>query len=628
MKEKRGLLIKMSTDKPKRPVFNPIDREYDDSDVVSRSETHDEVEIKSGKRRVFGSAIPRNVEVNDKLQPIDPYKYNSEGPSFSFKNLPQNVSIPKDSEIEAIIWSKNSDWRIKANFEGKSTVSEAQIEKDENGSLVKYHRDGESGLEVHISNYEIDFSYYAVNPEDISEKAKFHIETNLTIEESDAKLQSELTDVDVDIKPENEYDEVKEDDIRIERESKEDLIQRKTSSKKNNYVKSPLFYNLINDGNIIRKIKTPILITSSGREIKIPMTHQDGEFTLHLDVIELSESEFPILIDPTYSSGSDYINDGDSISHTTESGIDITSAQVRWKGDSDTSSTTEDTYSYKNYYGPGSYLYSTGSDSESGTIPYPDKGTTQYTRAYNGQNRDDGGYGGQDWGSITSTFTLSGGISGSNTKTWDSGSSSGGLIETGPSSATGDSVTFGYSIDSYDVDSDKSGEIGARIADGKLSGDTSYPIFTQTVSETTNTTETKTQDPSVNISETGDSVNGPSSVDDGSFTSWYSISMQSGKNTFNHSINGSNNAYFEFEYDYQFSTPTVVKRKRITHGGQNHDLPLVDPNDNALEYDNLLYYVDGQVLAADLVQPDDPDASNLRVKIPSYGILAWRQDLS
>lgn len=75
----------------------------------------------------------------------------------------------------------------------------------------------------------------------------------------------------------------------------------------------------------------------------------------------------------------------------------------------------------------------------------------------------------------------------------------------------------------------------------------------------------------------------------------------------------------------ELAQPDPVEFMNIRSSGSVLELPLVDPNDDALEYDHLRVRVNGEVLAADLVDTAEEDASNLRVRTSS-GVLAWREN--
>jgi hypothetical protein len=58
--------------------------------------------------------------------------------------------------------------------------------------------------------------------------------------------------------------------------------------------------------------------------------------------------------------------------------------------------------------------------------------------------------------------------------------------------------------------------------------------------------------------------------------------------------------------------------------GGGTELPLVDPDDPNLEDDSVRMQYDSQTLAADLVDPTDDEASQVRVQTTS-GTKAWRE---
>jgi len=142
----------------------------------------------------------------------------------------------------------------------------------------------------------------------------------------------------------------------------------------------------------------------------------------------------------------------------------------------------------------------------------------------------------------------------------------------------------------------------------------------------THTEKIKTKNPSVS----GDvSASYDQKLDDNEWSPWVTLNgLSEGTNKFKHHISGSGEAYFEYTYDWEFADPTPIYFKRVHVNGNTYDLPLVDPNDNALEHSSLRYYVNEEVVAADLVDPSDPNASPFRVYTPQHGILAWHEKYS
>lgn len=143
----------------------------------------------------------------------------------------------------------------------------------------------------------------------------------------------------------------------------------------------------------------------------------------------------------------------------------------------------------------------------------------------------------------------------------------------------------------------------------------------------------QTQDPQVD--DTGTSATGAYSgtLDNDNKTSWISFPhFANGGSTSSFevstTVSGSNQVDIRFRYDYELDAPTPVDYKEVELNGTIYTLPLVDPNDSALENGQLEYYASDQYLAADLVDPSDPDASPYEIYIPGVGVLAWRKDVS
>jgi len=127
---------------------------------------------------------------------------------------------------------------------------------------------------------------------------------------------------------------------------------------------------------------------------------------------------------------------------------------------------------------------------------------------------------------------------------------------------------------------------------------------------TTTTTITKsTQDPFVTRDVDG-SFSG--TLSDGEWSSWKTLNgLATGVNEFYHNISGSNEAKFEFRYDWEYTYPEPVGGALSIgsrDGSQVHRVALADPSSSRLAYNHVRALVGGTVYAIDVVDPSDPDA--------------------
>lgn len=140
------------------------------------------------------------------------------------------------------------------------------------------------------------------------------------------------------------------------------------------------------------------------------------------------------------------------------------------------------------------------------------------------------------------------------------------------------------------------------------------------------TTTTDTQYPSVS----GDVSASPgiANLGNDNTSQWYSLSgLAPNSENFNHSISGSNDAEFQFRFDYELALPQAVRQLRFYDAGSNQAkyVALADPSDSALDYNAVRVYVAdaGQELAMDVVSDSsDPNAiSANRIYHPTHGVL-------
>jgi len=138
----------------------------------------------------------------------------------------------------------------------------------------------------------------------------------------------------------------------------------------------------------------------------------------------------------------------------------------------------------------------------------------------------------------------------------------------------------------------------------------------------------ETQDPKVTLNN-GNSASEGGTLSDGNVTPWKSISgLSDGTNVFDHDIDGSNDADFQFRYDYLAAPVPVGYAESGDGSGGTQLLPLADTDSPALvNTEGRVGQSNGTVAAADLVATDHPNATNVRVGLPDGTVLAWREDL-
>lgn len=199
-------------------------------------------------------------------------------------------------------------------------------------------------------------------------------------------------------------------------------------------------------------------------------------------------------------------------------------------------------------------------------------------------------------------------------------------------SITGDVIVFNgsYTSDSFVGDSPEywGGSEGSPVtayAHHNEIGEThEIRAELETRTEWSERDDIPTQNPSVEIGENGSTASYSGSISDGSWTSWQSIGMVSGQNTFNHSIGGSNKADFQFEYTYA-TTPDAQYTYRVTINGTVYDSAIANTSDSALQYDSVRVAIAGNTYCYDVVDPDDPDALPYYFYHPNHGKLALRE---
>jgi len=154
-----------------------------------------------------------------------------------------------------------------------------------------------------------------------------------------------------------------------------------------------------------------------------------------------------------------------------------------------------------------------------------------------------------------------------------------------------------------------------------------YDIQVRTQSSATFTTTYKTDSPRVTRDVSADSNSGE--LNDGETTNWISLDgfKSSGDQEFYHDIDGSDEAYFRFRFDWEYAFPTALKQLRIkdTNDNTTHKVALADPSDSQLDYNSFRTSVGGTTYAIDVVDPSDRSAIEThRMYHPTDGIVCPR----
>jgi hypothetical protein len=101
-------------------------------------------------------------------------------------------------------------------------------------------------------------------------------------------------------------------------------------------------------------------------------------------------------------------------------------------------------------------------------------------------------------------------------------------------------------------------------------------------------------------------------IDGGTWSPWVTLNglAANENNEFYHNISGSNEADYEFTYDWDYQFPTAQKQFRLYDEDQNtiHKVALADPSDSLLNYNHHRYALNGTVYALDVVDPSDENA--------------------
>lgn len=176
----------------------------------------------------------------------------------------------------------------------------------------------------------------------------------------------------------------------------------------------------------------------------------------------------------------------------------------------------------------------------------------------------------------------------------------------------------------YDTRLDSGGEIEFTITNVQAD---QAPIggYVGALSSFAETTTKQTTDPAatrdVDASYTG-------TLSDGEWSPWVSMGgVEQGVNEIYHNLSGSEEAVFQFEYDWEYIYPTPAKQLRIgsRDGSKIHKVSVTDTNSDRLDYNHIRTTVNGNVYAIDVVDPSDPNALDwVRIGTPNHGIVCPR----
>lgn len=299
-----------------------------------------------------------------------------------------------------------------------------------------------------------------------------------------------------------------------------------------------------------------------------------------------------------YVSNTVNVTDGDSTSHDTDTvaqNINILSAECRWQGDSDfgeqtVTDTAVNALTRGEFYNETTFPYPEYDNFDGHEIRYVliNERSTEVTADF--EYRDPSSFD-SSWDTTTSSVTI-------------------------PANDT-HAINFG----TEDIYGNRVGETGWIDETSNLS-DVTVNVSMRTLSSETQTTETKTANPSVSGDVSG-SYSGE--INDGDYSSWVTMSgLSTGVNTFTHSIGGSNEAGFQFRYYWEYATPTAEKELCVYDGSSNtiYRIALTDPSDSALEYNFMRVAVNGTVYAVDLVDSGTQDALEFfKVNHGTHGIV-------
>lgn len=337
------------------------------------------------------------------------------------------------------------------------------------------------------------------------------------------------------------------------------------------------------DGEEVWRMSEPVWENPSGEEWRTPLLVEieksgriSGRFSRPANKwVNDALEEGTLILDPTFDSGFTSVADGGTQTHTTpETDIEISNAKVRWQG-VDVQKSTTSTNRNRSW---GSFgFYESNTDYEKlpsfsedkiyyfdnplwqnqGAAPFSDISSWSLSA-------DVTGYPQYPTGSPDNTETVYGGqhnYGWDDAFTWTLSINSSSFSEiTLSTDSNGDIMSYEYENDLGAVPENDPITFQADI-DQYLGTDTAdsgarlhWQIELGRTAIETNNYTASTEDPTATIN--GTDVNGPTSLSDGSNSSYYdTTAFQSGSNTIHHSINASNEAKFEFEYDWVYTTP-------------------------------------------------------------------------
>lgn len=279
---------------------------------------------------------------------------------------------------------------------------------------------------------------------------------------------------------------------------------------------------------------------------------------------------------PTYTTSWESVSDGQSNTYNPESLVgedigEIQSAQVQWEGvDGSETQTAENKNSSSGTH------FSDGGSVSTTYPPVPDGYDFDGHEFSNGRLENNG------------DTDLTGDVDIDNAEevnTWNDLTIESGSSATLPSSPDyGNYVGSSYTLTAY-------------------FGNNTINIEVTAYTQGKRTVTVHTEDPSVG----GDvSAGGPNSLNDGEQSSWYDMTglVADTDQTFNFSINGSNEARFRFEFEYTLPTadPTYGTLA-VQYGGTWYEIAVAEETDSQLETDSVRINVDGNWGVLDMV-PD------------------------
>ena len=497
---------------------------------TTHTKTYD---LGDGQRRVIGGSKQLHYEDNNgKLKEITADATESDT-EIRFEERPQTVRIEKDPFC-GVLHIDGDDYEI--------TISVSPFVNEINDTIQneKHHIDSVSPEKTHsketitdgfeftydVEDKIIDIGSKFTRPEIIPKTFAFHIETSgVTIEESD-----ERHEVYENEKKKSEHPQS------IELVDSEDAVLYS--------MHEPVFIGVDRDW------ATPLQIEKH-TETSITGYFETPPYSWINEVIEQTGS---LVMDPSISSDNTLVTDGETQEHTTpSSNIDIYNEEVRWTG----STTTEESTTTHQYRDTPGEMSATAPNTVTETAPLPDPSplddNVYLDEAQAGMSVDEDSSSSDAHGKLTLSHP-------------DLGT----VVEDDD-----DLFTYRWTIREYappltedvlgtDVTFELEATTGTLVT-SDVDLDAWYPFgpHTQieTKEETTNSYDT--ENPQVTINN-NDNVTGPSSLSDGETTEWYSTNFVEGTVSFYHEINSSQEAYFEYQYDYSYLPPDPPSNVTVT----------------------------------------------------------------